>query len=371
MAWTYSVGDLRTGQISEVLPLSGVSWSRPLNDAGTVSGALDLEDPDNVALDPRTCSAPARSFVFVEHDGAPVCGGVIWTHRYTRKPSRSLQIGAAGLWSLWDHRKVLPALTYAQAPGEAADTVLPGLSLETIAKRLVQQAIAHTGGNVPLVLPADVTGTAERRVNAYELADLGHELKLLTGVLDGPDIEFVPRRVAGDESRIEWVMRVGTPLEQAGDPWVWDDSVAESAVVDLGVDIDGSKLAARGWVPGVGTEREQLRGLHEDMTLVAAGYPLLEVEDTSHTQTAEQDTLDDHAADLVARRATPLEQWSLSVRADVEPALGTYQPGDTAIVQLEGDPYIPDGEHLVRILAMSGSSDEVVRLEVAPDLAIV
>ena len=372
MVYIHSVGDLRTGLITATFPLTGTSWSRPLKDAGTGSGTLDLTDPDNVALSPRYTAAPARSFWMIEWDSVPVWGGIIWSHKYTRKPSRQLTLGAAGLPSLWDHRKVLPALGYASAPLAAANTDLTALSLGTIAKRLVQQAVAAVGGNLPLVLPADVAGTGERHYNAFDLPWLGDMLTALGEVADGPDIEFVPRRVEGNSSYIEWVMRAGNPyLTQAGDPWLWDDTVPESAVTDLSVDIDASKLATRAWVPGTGSEQQMLLGLREDLTLVGAGYPLLEVEDTTHKTTLEQTTLDAHADDLIARRARPIEQWSLKVRADMPPVLGAYAPGDAAVVAVEGDPYIDDGDHALRILGISGNDTAEVTLNVAATAAAV
>lgn len=370
--YVYTVGDLRTGRITATLPLSGDKWSHPLNDAHTFSGTVDLSTRENRHLNLRFTAAAARSFWMVEWDGLPCAGGVLWTHRYKRKPSPSLQLGGAGLSSLWDHRKVLPASGFDQVPAASADTTISGVDLGTIAKRLIAQAIAHTGGNLPIVLPADVAGTAARTYESYSLKSVGEALQQLTAVEDGPDIDFMPRRVAGDESRIEWQMLIGRPyLEQTGgNPWLWDDTVEKSAVVDLGVDIDGSVLAARAWVPGVGTERSQLFGLAQSSELVNAGYPLLEVEE-AHSSTEVQATLDSTAAGLVARRSRPLEQWSLQVRADADPVLGTYQPGDSAIVRVEDDPYIPDGEQGVRITGISGGGSSVVSLELAPDSAIV
>lgn len=372
MTYVHSVGDLRTGRIVDSYPLSGTQWSRQLNDAGTWTGTLDLEDPEHRQLRPRFDAAPAKSFYLVEYDELSVAGGVVWTHAYTRKPKRSVQLGGAGLWSLWDHRKVVPALTHTQVPAAAADTNLTGWSLGTIAKRLVQQAQAHVGGDLPIVFPPDVAGSAQRSYEAFGLEWLGDVLRKLTQVIAGPDLDFVPRRVEGDASRVEFVFRIGDPwLEQAGDPWFWDDSVDQPVIVDLATRIDASTLGMRAWIPGEGMDREKKFGLAEDLELVDAGYPLLEVEDTSHATTQEQSTLDSHAAELVARRSRPLEQWTVSVRADADPVLGTYQPGDTAVIAIDDDPYIPTGDHLVRLTGMSGDDSDVVKLQIAPDTAIV
>lgn len=368
MVYRHSFGDLRTGQILEEYLVDDMAWDRPLNDAGTANGTLNLQDADVRASTPRLTCAPARSFWMIEWDEVPVWGGVVWTHRYSRK-ARTLKLTAAGLWSLFDHRKALAALAYAQAPGAAADLTWSGISLGTQAKRLVQAALAHTGGNLPIVLPADVAGTSIRTYPAYNLSWVGDLLTNLTEVEDGPDIEFAIERDPARESYVRWRMRVGNPLlEQSGDYWRFDDSVPESPVTDLDVSVDGSKMGSRAWVPGEGQERDMLLGLQEDDELVAAGYPLLEVEDTTHKTTSDPLTLDLHAGDLVSRRSRPTEQWSVSVDANAADArLGQYLPGDAALLTVEGDPYLDDDEYAVRIIGMKGgSSSEDVTLELAP-----
>jgi hypothetical protein len=374
VTYRHSFGDLRTGRILEEYLVDDMSWSRPLNDAGTANGTLNLEDADVRTSEPRFTCAVARSFWMIEWDEVPVWGGVVWTHQYTRKPSRRLKLGAAGLWSLFDHRKAVAALAYAQAPGEAADLGWSGISLSTQAKRLVQAALAPVGGNLPIVLPADIAGDSVRNYPAYNLSWIGDLLANLTAVEDGPDVEFTIERNPARESYVRWRMRTGNPLlEQTGDYWRFDDTVPESPVTDLSVKIDGSKMGTRAWVPGEGQERDMLLGLQEDPELVDAGYPLLEVEDTTHKTTGDPLTLDAHAWDLVSRRSRPTEQWDLTVRADAPDAsLGQYAPGDAALLTVEDDGFIPDGEHAVRIIGMSsGSNRSDVTLELAPQTALV
>lgn len=374
MVYRHSFGDLRTGRILEEYLVDDMSWSRPLNDAGTANGTLNLEDADVRSTRPRFTCAVARSFWMIEWDAVPVWGGVIWTHHYTRKPSRRLKLGAAGLWSLFDHRKAVAALAYTQAPAAEADLGWTGISLGTQAKRLVQSALAHVGGDLPIVLPPDVAGDSIRNYPAYNLPWIGDMLSNLTAVEDGPDLEFTIERDPARESYVRWRMRIGDPLlEQTGDYWRFDDTVPESPVTDLTVKIDGSKMGTRGWVPGEGQERDMLLALQEEPELVDAGYPLLEVEDTSHKTTSDPLTLEAHAWGLVGRRSRPTEQWDLAVRADAPDAsLGQYSPGDAALLTVEDDGYIPDGEHPVRIIGMSSGSNRAdVTLELAPQTALV
>lgn len=374
MSYRHSFGDLRTGAIIEEYLVDDMTWSRPLNDAGTANGTLNLEDPDVRDTRPRYTTAPARTFWMIEWNETPVWGGIVWTHQYTRTPSRRLKLGAAGLWSLLDHRKAVAALTYTDAPHNTADLAWSGISLGTQAKRLVQAALAHVGGELPIVLPDDAPGSSVRNYPAYNLPWIGDLLSNLTAVEDGPDLEFTIERDPARESYVRWRMRVGNPLlEQRGDYWRFDDTVPDSPVTELAVKTDGSKMGTRAWVPGEGQERDMLLGLQEDPELVDAGYPLLEVEDTTHKTTSDPLTLDAHAWDLVARRSRPTEQWDVSVAADAPDAsLGQYAPGDAALLTVEGDGYIPDGEHPVRIIGLSsGSNRSDVTLELAPQTALV
>ncbi len=207
-----------------------------------------------------------------------------------------------------------------------------GVSLGTIAKRLVATAIAHTGESLPVVLPADVAGISTRTYPGYELAWVGDRLQELTQVDGGPDVSFEPR-LTSDGLSVQWVMRTGTDtdplLHQTGQDWIWDRGAAKGGVTSLSVSIDATGMAQRAWAIGSGTEVDLLVGEADFPDPLDAGYPLLEA-DASYTSVTDQGTLDAHALSLILYAQRPWATWALAVRADAAPTLGTYRPGDSS-----------------------------------------
>ena len=109
-------------------------------------------------------------------------------------------------------------------------------------------------------------------------------------------------------------------------------------------------------------------GSYADRTLLDAGYPYLEVEESANNE-EDQTTLDRLARRLQADSSRPWDQWTLNVRSDQYPELGSYLPGDWALVNPpEGHPIIPasTGKVRVRILAVDADGSTNVKLSVAP-----
>lgn len=370
------VGELATGRITASLPITGGTWSLIIDDAGSLTGTLQLADPTVAALRPRATAEAARCFLaaeWVPSDGSDATileAGPIWTHSYD-DDTRTLKIGAAGVWSYYDHRKVLPVLTAAAATLTSTYT---GLSLGTIAKRLVELAHTHTAGQLPIVLPTDETGTAARTYPGYELSWTGEQLRALTQVDGGPEIAFIPRRKASDGRYLEWLMQVGTTaaplLTQPGQDWVWDTTVPGGYASRINVDVDGTRLASRAWVPGAGYGESRPMAIADDTTLTSGGWPLLEVEDTGHDTVEDATTLAGLAAQLAVISREPWETWSLQVRAGAIPTPGQYRPGHWARVGIAADhPYLPGGDHRGRIVRIDGDDQGNAKVQFQPTLA--
>lgn len=360
-------GELRTGRILADLPAPEATWSTVLNDAGDLDATIGLRAGgrgfDLGHLDPARCYLAA-----VTEGGDVMEAGPIWKHDFDDATGK-LKVGAAGLWSLFDHRKVVRVLL----PGEKAQTTVlswAGTSLGTIAKRLVAEAMEHVGGSLPLVLPADVAGSAERVYPGYELGWTGERLRQLAEVEGGPDIAFQPR-LTTDQLGVEWVMRHGTParplLSQTGADWQWDRGVAAGPLQNLSVSRDATKLALRTWAIGSGMEQDLILGTAQDLALAEAGYPLLEA-DTSQTEVLQQPTIDAHASALLSTSRRPWQTWTLTTRDDV-PVLGQYRPGDWATVHVPAShEYLAEGVYRTRILSVAGALDRKVSVALAPTM---
>lgn len=390
------VGELRTGRRLVALPYSGGSWSIAAGSAGDITVKLPLQAAEYQRLTPvltgglwpgpdvwpsettfpqsvvtrwvpgssprkdiKGATEPTRTFLAILADDRVIEAGPIWSR--TETDDGALEIKALGLRSLWDHRLVLNPLTNMQSPGAVAASVLSysGVSLGTVAKRLVQEAQAHTGGTLPVVLPADEAGTAERTYPGYELASVGQRLSELSEVEGGPEIDFVPR-LTGDRTGIEWVMRVGTTaqpqLVQAGLDWMVDTSVVRGSLGGLSVTEDASNVANRAFAKGSGTDTATLISRAAvDSTQLDAGYPLLESAG-SYSSVLEQGTIDAHAAGDLAANNRPWQTWKLKVPVDSR--VGAARPGDWWSIRVgEGRVLVEPGMYRSRMASMSGSLD--------------
>lgn len=415
--YSWHVGTLRDGRITNDLPMVSTSWSDVMDDAGTLSGTLNLADPAVAALNPYLTAEPCRCFLAVSYTDPTgtetfLAGGPIWSHSYD-DPTRKLTIAAAGLWSYYDHRKILPVLLAGVNPATVTTEVVA--SLGTIASKLVQLAHTHTAGSVPVVFPADETGTIVKDYQGYDLPNLGQALRDLTGLQGGPEIQFVPRRRTDDRRYIEWVMRVGTTadplLHQTGEDWAWDASVPRSSITGISVQRDGSAMGTRAWMQGAGSQVETLFGRADDTILTTAGFPLLEVAGSGQESEDSRTALDSAAAGLLAAQNRPVETWTVKVRRDEAPTVAQYAVGDwvslkidgwtrlgTPVVSVDGNdlavpsdgndltgvldgnlpassqptttkhPYLPSGTYRSRILSRSGDDSQDITLQLAPTL---
>ncbi len=379
--YRWHVGDLRTGRIWRTLDLHSTRWTTGFDGAGTFEGSHPLNGGEWPTA--RSDAAPAKSFIAVSYVDDQdieyfIGGGPIWTSRYSDRTG-VLQIGAAALGSYFDHRKVLPVLGANQNPAEASVTYT-GAQLGLIAKRLVQLAQSHTGGNLPIVLPTDASlgGTGDihtRTYPGYELGWVGERLRQLSDVDGGPEIQYVPRRRTDDPRFIEWVMRIGVApsmmLTQTGPPWVYDRTVPESGIISVDVATDGASMTFRSWAAGQGEGKGRPIVVANAPALVDAGWPLLESEVGATDTVSSTTTLRAHARGQLAIGGSPIETWSVVAHRDTFPTVGRLRAGDWIELRLRDHNYLPDGDHDMRVLTISGGDSADVTLALAPRLAEV
>lgn len=409
MPTRYVIGTLATGRIVHSwLPVSSGPWTADLDSADTVSVTLSLRDPAIALLNLRASVSVAKSFLVaidLDEKGRPgkMWGGPIWSMRYDRIDA-SLVIDAAGMLTYWNHRLALNPLGQTLALGQwyvdDPDPVAPegkripnpflvthleGLSPGGIAVSIVQQALQWAGGAMPIVLPAIETGEENREFGAADFTTVGRVLSEL--VAAGLEVRFVPQFAGVDQLSISWRMLVGTanePLLTTTSTTAWSVTTEDSPVRSLQIDSDGSGMAGIVWVSASSTENGEFVARSRNDSLVANGFPLLELVDSSHVEALSQVEVDGYAAEALRQARSPRETWSFSVLAHPRttegakagPDLNDFDLGDFVKLRIDkldpvsglGDPFIPQGAVAeLRVVGISGDAvGEWIAVKCAP-----
>ncbi|GLP72323.1 hypothetical protein TUSST3_89410 [Streptomyces sp. TUS-ST3] len=364
--YTYYTADLATGVITDELPLYDVTFSTELNEAGEFRARLPLGDPRITVHRPRELTEPGRAALYVERDGVLVWGGVVWTVKYT-SADQHLEIGAAGFLSYFDHRRVLPAAFDPAGTGDLASVSVPFTDRDQsdIARELVAVAQEHPDGDIR-VRPESGALSGITRTLVYPGSDLkstGEALRELASLENGPD--FVFDMAYGSDGRPVRRLRVGTPqLGRQGTPHVWEYG---ANLIGYTWPADGASTATRVFALGEQGESGQLVAVVE---AGGTGRPLTETE-ISYVHLTDVDLLRSQARSALAAVSAPVVLPELTVRADLEPVLGSYQVGDDALVVIK-DVFFPEGtEFGVRITGIevtpgNDAGEEQVQLTVTP-----
>lgn len=176
--------DFLTGAFLGFLPFAGVTWSQTLNGSGTFSGTLNLGDKGVRAMDPAILTAPGRTMLMIDYNGALVWGGWSLTTRPFTRSTKVLTYTATELWSYMGRR--VQATDYSSPPysgiwplggsgmpiWNAAFSPLGGPATEwdplLIAAQVVDDALGYSG-TVP-ILNGNPAGGMQLMLNGTPLS---------------------------------------------------------------------------------------------------------------------------------------------------------------------------------------------------------
>lgn len=369
--YTYLAADLATGNVIAELPLSSVTFSRVLNDAGTFSAQLQLGDPRVTTLDAVRATEPARSTILVRRDGVILGEYIIWTTTYDSE-NQTLQIAGADLLSYFDHRKILPVLPPVMDIQSVARQAVAFSAADqlAVARSLLTTAQGHTGGSIGVTVDASVVSTTLRDItyNGYELRNVSDGLRDLAALEGGPDFYFDAVYVAGVPTRR---LILGNPHLGVTDP---GDNVFEYGgnLTKFTEPRDGSQMVTRFFAVGDGTDADTPISLAEDTGLYGDGWRLLE-DSASYSGMITPADLQGHATADQAARRSPVVLPTLTVAGDGHPAIGEYMPGDAirrVIPAGAADPYFPAGnDRTLRLISFEVKPPEGDAIETA-DLVV-
>lgn len=386
--------DTISGQDLAVLPCTIESWGRVLN--GTDSYQVDLvpgEGQTGLNLDTkdwfRQFTDPVRRSLVVcwsadsSQTAIPIVAGPVWTRQWD---GTKVTITGSGLRSLLKFRKLLnwsnsnngqtlaqwiqsgATPSQVQAWAVNAGQTWSALSYGTMAALAVQVATDPQLLNaaLPIIYPPVETSDVSHQatVNGFDLQDVGTFLDNLTGLENGPDIDFEPKWADSSMQQLQWVMRVGTEE----DPNISDDqvislvqSVPGSPIQQDQVLEDGSTVATQQWAKGSGSDVNMLLSAAEDDS---QGLPAM-AQEADYTDVSVPDTLDQHVLGDLANHATPTTTLTLTVDGLApDCSLGSFPLGCLIQVHYSGHVWMLDGDLTGRIVGISGDNTPFVKLDI-------
>lgn len=362
----WSVASGAAGSIEATVPLRSSEFRRMA--PTTTAGKVRWQPVDGWRQDVRVVTEPPRTLLAVAVGDQVIEAGPIWA-RIWDLAAGTLTLQATGIRAIFDHRLLVSHLIDWLTPGigPASQLSWTGLSLGTIAKRAVAEALAQTGGALPIVLPDDVAGVHERNYDGFDLAMVGQRLTELSQVENGPEIQFDPRLTA---ARLEWAMRTGSEedptLHQTGLDWVVDLRVPRGNLGGLKVTEDASAMTLRALAKGPGIAQATLvsRAATSDL-FGAAAYPLLDSVRSYTDNGQSQDSLDGHATADLAANDRPWQTWQVTVATDAR--IAQVRVGDWWALRIPDGPFLPKGTYRSRLASMSGElGGSTVDLTLAP-----
>lgn len=343
MAWNVWVVNTVNGVRRKQLPVSAFSWDRVLNASGSGQVTIQLRDKVVSQLPYMDLTAPLTRTVVLSWDRKAVYGGIIWAREYDRDAG-TMTLTVADIWSMLAARL---ALDRGATNIAAGILTWSGMSLATLCAKAVQAGFTTPSNDwlLPIVYPASVSGSASKTWYGYDFPVVSDVLDELMSVEGGPDIDFAPEWSEGAEPTFRWVMRAGALKDGA---WEWNLAAEKSGVTGLTWKQDASKVTTSAVGRGEGSEKNVI---HKRVQANGLGYALERVVAANQKTVA---AVEEHARGYLATYQTPTEQWSMGIQADGHVPVTGLQLGGRVRLWSSGDPVIPDGLHVLRLIQFSG-----------------
>ena len=361
-----------TGDFVTELEYSEVSWSTGVCRADDVK----VMTPAYISRDWYQYAIPRKFTISViDDDGRTRAAGVLGIPRGTANDEGlpSVEWPGTGVESIFERRKILPypywpLVDTAGYPITARDTRITGVDYGTMMKRLYLQAMSHPGGELPVAWQANRAGTREKGWAAVDGKGVQEAIADISELEGGVEWDWVPN--VDDNDRLSWSFLTATDAAQeltSAFEHTWQSGGTEPDVRELEWKVSPEFMCSTAiFTGGKDDDRVMIARAASD-TLIAAGIPLSEVWDSSHSSVSVQSTLDGWAQKTHDEGQAPVQYWSFDVRAERAASL---RHGDWCTVDVEDHETIPDGVYPRRIIEVSGTHDsEWLSVTVAGELS--
>lgn len=386
VAWTIS------GLLALELNLSGVTWSRQIRTAGTVSGTVNFESDERLT-EAFGGTMPGRMSLFITRNNLPVWGGFISRRSYN-PADRSLNIEAVGFESYFYRRfiwhDVEQASTLDQYQVVRNLVAMMQTDFNGLATTADRASPRPDNGNLGLTVDSRNSGRKQDKQtwSGSQMVSFGEAIEGFSDNLYGFEynIEIDLDRDAGKFTK-KLVFRDTPPsqlpvgVSYTGTRPGLNENFFEfpGNIISLTYDDSIDDAGVRQWVIGaqpdpVGeVEQPARRGVWQNEAYLSTQWPMLElVESSNHSTVSQEGTLDAYARSYGQRAKPPSPAWTVTVNGDMNPQVGSYKPGDWCRLVVT-DPFllqaIDAGGAVTRVLTkrIAGFSVSVPDTEQVPE----
>jgi hypothetical protein len=320
--YRYLFADLITNQILGELPLTGVSFTQQLNQAGALQGHLLLSGINAAGLNVDASTTPGRVALYVDRNDILVWGGIIWGRDYN-SASQTLSIQAREFESYFERRKITSTVAYTNT-----DQL-------TIAQNIVRNAQSVPYGDIGITVGSETSGVLiSRTYYGYELKQVYSALQDLSRSQTGFDFNIT---VAYDgDANPTKTFKIGYPrlgtAYSATNPSIPMFEMPGN-VVEYSYPEDGSIAANTIYALGAGSNEGKLIMTATDSTKTSSGWALLE-DDANYSDITDSVYLGNLATGQVNSVSYPPTVIKVVVPAYQSPEFGTYVIGDDARLRI-------------------------------------
>lgn len=338
--------DLVTNEIIAELPLTGVSFTQQLNQAGSFDAHIQLSGMNSFGYNVDASTIPMRNAIYVDRNGELVWGGIIWSRSYN-STSQTLTLQAREFISFFERRRITTTTEFTNA-----DQLF-------IAKTLIENAQAVPYGDVGFELNTEGQTTSgvllDRVYYNYELKTVFQAIQDLSRQLDGfdfhIDVYYDPITGVPVKAFNTYYPRVGTAYN-VNDPYAFVFEFPAGNVVEYEYPEDGSIAANTIYALGAGSNEGKLIESAQNTAYLLDGWPLLE-DQANYSDITDATVLARLAEGQMDAVSYPPTTIKLVAPPFVQPEFGSYVVGDEVRVMITDNRFPTGLDTVYRIVGLS------------------
>lgn len=341
--YRYLFANLLTNEIIAELPLTGVSFTQQLNQAGTLQGHLLLSGMATEQFNVNASTIPAKTAIYVDRNGDLVWGGVIWGRTYN-SADQTLSLIAREFESYFERRRI------------TTTTAFTNTDQLVIARTLIDNAQAVPYGDIGVITGSETSGVLVDRIYYdYELKGVYPAVQDLSRAEDGFDfnikVEYDPITEEPIKTLILGYPRTGT-IYDINDPDALVFIFPAGNIVEYEYPEDGAIAANSVYAQGAGSNEGKLIENAQDTSKFAEGWALLE-DQANYSDVTDVTLLQELAIGQVRATAYPPTVIKIVVPAYVTPEFGSYDLGDDARLIITDERFPETLDAVYRIVSLS------------------